>query len=270
LSYRLRPEERTGAGLRRIAREQVANAVARFDDPENPFPDQVHALRTTCKKMRAMLQLVGTAGGDAEQHFRDAARSVSAIRDQHVQADWLGDDGEKPVPINERDRLAVQQAIAQIQAGLAAMSLPPPDTQGLACLQGGFRATLSRCQEALRRAEERPLDHRYHRLRKWTKYHWYQLRLLRSLRPELENRLSAMKDISEDLGLAQDYAVLEAQMSEREDSDPVALVELHKRKKKLQKRSRKACDHWFEKPVSLGAGTPDNSDTGQCSLSASV
>jgi CHAD domain-containing protein len=260
LSYSLRPDERTGSGLRRIAREQVAHAVAGFDDPEIPFSDQVHALRTTCKKMRAILQLTGTAGGDAEQHFRDAARSVSLIRDRHVQADWMGDGSEEPVPPNECDWVMVRHAIAQLQAGLAVMVLPPPDTQGLECLQGGFQATVAHCEKALRRVKERPMDHCYHRLRKWTKYHWYQLRLLQKLCPEFKERLSAMKDIGEDLGLAQDYAVLEAQMSEREDTDPGALASLNKRKRKLQKRSRKACDHWFAKSVALPTGLPGPQD----------
>jgi CHAD domain-containing protein len=255
LRYRLSLEETTGAGLRRIARKNVAHALAVFDDPGVPFPEQVHQLRTTCKKMRALLHLVGAPGGEAEQRFRDAARTVSAIRDRHVQAAWLDDGQAESAPLDDQDREAIRRALEQLRAGLAAMSLPPEDTRGVECLQDGFQCTLANCREALRRAEERPVDHRHHRLRKWTKYHWYQLRLLKDLLPAPADRLAAMRRIGEDLGVAQDYAVLEAELTEREATDPEALCDLVRRKKKLQKRSRKACRHWFDQPLSLEAGT---------------
>ncbi len=249
--YRLSPEEPTGAGLRRIAGEHVANALALFDDPDVSFPEQVHEFRTTCKKLRALLHLAGTAGGEAETRIRDAARSVSAIRDRHVQAGLTPGESVDTSPPGDADQAAIRAAKARLHAGLVAMVLPTDGGRNLDSLQAGFDATQARCREALDRVAEHPSDSNHHHLRKWVKYHWYQLRLLADRVPGLEERTSAMKQIGEDLGQAQDLAVREVLLSEREAPDAEDLSELVHEKHALQKRSRKVCRHWFAKPVSV-------------------
>ena len=58
---------------------------------------------------------------------------------------------------------------------------------------------------------DEPSDERFHQLRKWTKYHWYQVRILEHVnKPRLKQRRARLRRLQLALGDAHDLVLLEA------------------------------------------------------------
>src|SRR6185503_16210583 len=93
MAFQLQARESLAAGLRRVAAEQGADAAEHLADAGEPAK-AVHEARKRSKEARAALRLLRGALGpalerEARAHFRDAARSVSTIRDAEVTVESL-------------------------------------------------------------------------------------------------------------------------------------------------------------------------------------
>ena len=87
--YRIQADEKLEAAVRRIAHEQVEQAIAQLRgiDTHNA-QGSIHQCRKHIKKLRGLLRMVrpsmGRAYRPANNTFRDAARLLSPYRDAHA------------------------------------------------------------------------------------------------------------------------------------------------------------------------------------------
>jgi CHAD domain-containing protein len=234
MSYRLRFDQTLDDGLRRVASEQLGDALAGLRDSDGTDPVKaVHEARKSVKKSRAALRLARPALAKddyrSEDHaLRDAGRSLSGARDADVlleTVDALGERFAGRLPAADfadlRERMAEQLAGAREGGGDTAAAaqlleaaaerverwpLEAVDWDG--ALDGATRAyALGR--QALAVAERDPDDENLHELRKRVKDLWYHQRLLSDAWPGvMEAQTDETDGLAEDLGDDHDLAVL--------------------------------------------------------------
>ncbi|TWU65786.1 CHAD domain protein [Crateriforma conspicua] len=93
MSYRLKPGETAAHMTRRVAKEQIREALLEIRSPETDDAEKVHQLRKRCKKIRGLLRLARPAMPKAydreNARFRDLARKFSELRDAKTQLTTL-------------------------------------------------------------------------------------------------------------------------------------------------------------------------------------
>jgi CHAD domain-containing protein len=234
MTFHLLQQEDISDGLRRIADEQIGIAIEHIDDSAMPLPMKVHSLRKRCKKMRGLLRLAKPLMGEAleveEQRFREAANHVAANRDADVYAKTIesltGCTAEARMP-HSLISPAAMEASREILAGcLRDVENWPLELHGFVDIGPGFAHTYRKCIDAWEDALRDPRDDKYHRLRKWVKYHWYQIRILERLNSrELRQRRKRLRKLQLDLGDAHDLFVLQSILASAANPD-MQLLEL--------------------------------------------
>ncbi len=218
--FHLLPDEAIGPGLRRIATEEIDITLLNADDDAVSVDEKVHQLRTCCKKMRGLLQLLRPLMGEAfvaeNARFREAARHIAADRDAAVLANTiaaLGGASDLGPSLSQvetaRHVVAARRLLAECRGRIETW---PLDLDGFSAVEQGFARTYQKCLNAWSAAQHSRTDELYHRLRRRTKYHWYQLRLLEQVGDaRLNSRLAALYALQQRLGEAHDLFVLETQ-----------------------------------------------------------
>jgi CHAD domain-containing protein len=234
MSYRLRVSEPIAEGVRRIATAQV-DAILDALDARALSPDEaVHRVRERCKRVRALLRLARPALGrhyeEADARFRDAARTLTAVRDAAVLVGAhdalvghfrheVGRRAFAPVrraltlrrrALADGDQAvlleALREAMTQARAEIGAWSL---EGEGYDALREGLRCEHRRGRWAFRTACADPSDERLHEWRKRVKDHWYHALLLRDAWRRVERAWShEAKRLADLLGDDHDLAVL--------------------------------------------------------------
>lgn len=220
--------------LRRIAGEEIASMQARLG-AGSLEPGDVHGLRKSFKKLRALLRLVRHGLPEIQPAenvvLRDAARSLSGQRDAAVRIAAL----DRLMPGASDPALLALRAHLVAEAAMPAP--PPPDLRdllaGLALrvneweLQGqdrrilaeGLSETRSRARRAMRAARDNPDDEVLHDWRKRAKDHWYQARLFLPVWPDVMRPIVTEADrLGEALGDHHDLAMLQAHLDALPDS----------------------------------------------------
>ncbi|KAA5542570.1 CHAD domain-containing protein [Roseiconus nitratireducens] len=242
MAFRIKRGESSQDALRRIACEQIDKGIAEVDDDELNVHDTVHQVRKRCKKLRGLLRLFRPSLGkiyDQENvTFRDAARSLSAIRDA---ASVLGTyDGlldhyasqvHRPAfasirrtltsQLRELDEQETEQRLKAFRAifvetrqRAASWKL---DDHGFQAIRGGLKKTYGRARDRLDDVRDDPTVEQLHQLRKRCKYHWYHIRLLKPVWPAMLSRhASQLSDLADLLGDDHDLAIFRGMVS----SDP--------------------------------------------------
>ncbi len=229
-------------GLRRIAHEQIGIALSRFADDAVPVQRQVHSLRARCKKMRGLLRLSRPSMGDAfdveDQKFRAAAKQLAGYRDMDVFAKTIeslggsiGEVNTQPTPISVAALRRSLEIMARCQV---AVDDWPLDIRGFEDLAPGLSRTYQKCLDAWDATLREPSDANFHLLRKMTKYHWYQVRILERLNKwEIRKRRNKLRDLQLTLGSAHDLAVLQAILESQDDLQMQLLQRAITRKREL-------------------------------------
>jgi CHAD domain-containing protein len=236
MAFRLRNGDHVAEDVRRIAEEQVAGALADLSAGDHEDPDTVHELRKRCKKVRAVLRLIRPALGHAydveNAHFRDAARSLSPLRDAHtaiVAYDALLDHYHGEVQRRsfaairrglvlaeercKRNAADLEDRFARVRTEMEAArhridDWPIADL-GVGTWRDGFEATYRLARKAMAAAYDDPTPERFHEWRKAVKYHGYHVHLLRPMwDDQLRARGATADALSELLGAYHDVVVL--------------------------------------------------------------
>jgi CHAD domain-containing protein len=237
MSYRLWLSEPTADEVRRVAREQLEDAIAGLRDPDGDRTTAVHEARKAVKKVRGMLRLVQpdlprSAFRRENAALRDAGRLLSGARDADVMRAALAALRERhPDRVDATTGEALEEALAaragaadgdggdpagaaEAAAGalgaiLARVDGWPLDGAGAGTLRRGLQRTYARGTAARRAAERDPSVEAFHDWRKRVKDLWYQERLLSDLWPAvLKAQAAESKRLSEHLGDDHDLAVL--------------------------------------------------------------
>jgi len=243
MAYCIRKKEFVADAVRRVAGEQLDKAITELKDQQADRHQTVHQVRKRCKKLRGLLRLVRPALGETYRSenafFRDLAGDLSAVRDAQsvldcfVQLTQRESDGGMLASI--RQKLAGRRRrIADSQMNLAERLADMQDKlcearqrtrtwqlsdDGFSAIETGLRKTYARARRVLMRLRQGCAagsegdstfpDADWHDLRKSVKYHWYHMRLLHRIWPEMvQVRRRAAKKLGDTLGDDHDLSVL--------------------------------------------------------------
>lgn len=242
MKYQLDPNCSLRVAVGDAARAQLDAALNRARRGDGAAA--VHALRTHCKKLRALLRLVRDGMPDCFREenaaFRDAARLLAPLRDESVVLrthdallSSFGGAIAVPAARDVRERLELRLAGAdapalaeQIEALLAEVAarleaardriarwhLHGSDARIIYC---GMKRTYRRARRTRAAALGSADSARFHEWRKRVKYHWYHLRLVSALcAGRLDERERQMDRLGKLLGEAHDLAVYEHYLHE--------------------------------------------------------
>jgi CHAD domain-containing protein len=234
MSFQLKSGQKLAHGIRRTARKEIGAVLESLDGLRVGHEGKsLHEARKNLKKVRAFLRLVrGRLGEEVYQRenrrFREVARLLAARRDAEVLVKTLGELRRRDGKHVSKGALAKlekvllgrhQQAFGSpgIDGGLKPTlksarrhasqwplgSLKWPD------IRRGLTRTYRRGREAFRDARESRTNEHLHEWRKRVKDLWYQLRLVKPVRPKAIAALShVLKRLSEDLGDDHDLVML--------------------------------------------------------------
>lgn len=241
MAYRFEQEDSSvAAGIRRIALQQIDEAIREINRPADDRDAVIHDLRKRCKKLRGLVCLVRPVFdgyADENKAFRDAARALSVARDAEVLRqtyDLLAGiykrQIDRPALATVRRRLTFRRQEAmrdddideRLKAFRGAVIAARKrcqtwrlDADDFDALSGGLGKTYKRARKAMIRARADGTAEAFHDWRKRVKYHWYHARLLSPIWPE---PIKAHRKIAHDLGdmlgeyhdLAEFYRILGA------------------------------------------------------------
>jgi CHAD domain-containing protein len=236
MAFRIRAEEAVEEAIKRIAREQLDNAIDEVNNEALERHKVVHQVRKRCKKIRGLVRLVRPQFERTYRRenawYRDSARGLSDVRDAQSiieTCDELLDHFQDPIdreafsPIRQqlterrkqvvedemdlRERLdAFLERLYEGRERVAAWCLG--DT-GFSAVQGGLTETYARGCTAMTKAYQNPSAETFHEWRKRAKYHGYHMRLLRPIwKGPMHARCEAADLLSDYLGDDHDLSVL--------------------------------------------------------------
>ncbi len=234
MSYKLKRSEAIQAGVRRIATQQIDLAISEIDDASVDLHATVHQVRKRCKKLRGLIRLIRPAlGGEynvANAAFRDTASPLSGLRDARSMivafddlTEQFGSQVQPDVLGTIRDALSrrlIEVTDDEIKLTFAFVRQQLVDSRkrandwrlsatGFMAIGDGVAKTHHRAAACLKAALDDPSTEVLHQLRKRVKYHWYHVRLLRSVWPAMMNPYAAeLNELGESLGKDHDLAVL--------------------------------------------------------------
>lgn len=239
MSYHFQPRAGINDAVRQVAVSQLERGLAEIDDAALSRDETIHQVRKRCKKLRGLVRLVRPALGkdyDRENKaFRDTARTLSDARDAGSMIntydelmEQFADQIRRSAFGSVRRRLTLRrQAIEDHVLDTRLANVRDKFTAALDrakrwklsesdfdAIYGGIVKTHSRACDRLADALESDTDcdartDVLHELRKRTKYHWYHLRLLRSVWPAITlPYIKLLDDLGDLLGDDHDLAML--------------------------------------------------------------
>ncbi len=258
MAFYIQKHEPIAPGLRRIAHEQIGIVLHHFSDAAVPVDKRVHSLRTRCKKIRGLLRLPWPLMGEAfeveDQRFRSAAKELAEYREMDIYDKTIkslnGSNGAVSMPRAPIPVAAIERSIEIMATGLDAVDDWPFDAQGFDDLAPGFSRTYQNCLDAWNETIREPSDAYFHRLRRMTKYHWYQVRILERLnRPKIHPRRQDLRKLQLTLGDAHDLVLLQSLLESRDDLDMPLLKKAITRKRELYADAMMTGRRLYAKPV---------------------
>lgn len=246
MSYRLNIEESVEAGCKRIAHEQLDKTLDELKNDELDRHKTVHQVRKRCKKLRGLLRLIRLSLDDSvykseNAWYRDAARSLSYVRDAHSLVetnedllkhfkDQLQTESFRSIKkqlVDRRVRVTDEEVgLAEELENFSQKMVEAKkrvdswkiEGKGFDAMNSGLEKSYARARDAMEAAYKEPSAENFHEWRKRTKYHWYHLRLLRRIwSPVMRVRLNAAKELSDFLGDDHDLAVLRETITKEPD-----------------------------------------------------
>lgn len=225
-SYQLKVQESIPQGVKRIVSEQIDRALWQLTDPPESRDKGVHDARKCFKKVRAVLRLVRfEIGKDVYKQenifFRDAGRHLAPVREsavliqtfdrlcerftERLASNAFGGMRDELVAnhhlvsreiLEDEGRLA--EIVASLQAARERVVDWPLVHNDFSALSGGIQRIYRRGHRGLAEAYASSNPEGFHEWRKWVKYLWYHVRILKALWPNqlmpLANELSELAD----------------------------------------------------------------------------
>ena len=135
---------------------------------------------------------------------------------------------------------------------LCAVESWPLDLHGFYDIAPGFARTYQKSLNAWESVLRDQSDENFHRLRRWAKYHWYQVRILERLnRKKLRKRRARLRKLQLTLGDAHDLVLLQSFLRTDIEPDRQLLQLASNRKEELYTDAMKICEKLFAVPVSI-------------------
>jgi len=288
MAFEFTSGESAGDGIRRMARQQIDKALDEIADGDLDNQRTVHQVRKRCKKLRALLRL---ARGDLDVTgkvyqrenicFRDAARSLSNVRDAQAILETCDNLVATVSGQRNRERLKTLRDVLEAQKqtasshnddlnerldALAVTFLEArarvhtwPIGDGFNSLAPGLKKNYRQGRKAMLKAARQSGTAHFHDWRKRVKYHFYHMQVLAPIwKGVLKPWKNEIKRLGEDLGDEHDLAVFTQMLSQnpgailsRRDLDALRALSWERRTR-LQTRSLSLGQRIFaEKPKHL-------------------
>lgn len=272
MGYRFKRKEPVEAGLRRIAREQIAKARKELEHRDEDLHYAIHQVRKRCKKIRGLLRLARPGLGKNYQkenrRWRDAAVGLSFLRDAQSVIETLEKlEGQYDGPTvragvdsvkaeletrrkaaaedPERGEEAIKAFFQTLDEGEAALKEWKLKGSGFAPLGAGEAKTFRRGGKAMKAADRESTAENFHEWRKRVKYHGYHLRLLENAwKPVVRTRRKELEKLADMLGEEHDLSILRELLLEEEERFPdpegvrLVLGLVRRRRKVLRRNAR--------------------------------
>jgi CHAD domain-containing protein len=236
-SLRFRRHESVRDGFGRICDELIERACARIIRPGGDRTEDLHQVRVTIKRLRALLKLVRPVISPAlfkeeNDRLKKAAGRLSPFRDTAVSSRTLKELAG--TSCNEKARGAFDLAIEGMHKGRAArtrfyrgreraMQSAFEDLRSAArsirdllittedwpAIEPGLKKEYRATRNSMSRALQRNDDDKFHAWRIHTKYLFYQLQTLESVRfVRLARLIKRLRKLEDDLGRDHDLMML--------------------------------------------------------------
>ncbi|MBD2313046.1 CHAD domain-containing protein [Desertifilum sp. FACHB-1129] len=243
MSYQLKSKEKLSHGIKRIATEEIDDAIAQLmGKTDNSQDEAIHEARKSFKKLRAVVRLIRDSLGEAAYReenacFRDVGRLLSDVRDAQVYVETLDklssyyQDYLTPKAFEQVRSALMVQRYASDRADLSeAMetaihklkdardrikdwNIEPDDWSAIS---SSFQQIYKQGYKAFPQAYAQPTSENFHEWRKQVKYLWYHLRLLQPLWPDVMSEMSdQLKVLADYLGDDHDLAILRQLLAEQ-------------------------------------------------------
>jgi hypothetical protein len=225
MAFRLKPREKVGDGLRRLAAKALQSARDDLRDSTPPPDTAIFAARKSLKKVRTIRDLIaadeGAHLGGANKRLRRINRRLSTLRDADALLEILKKlRRSNPRLFDEHTFARVRRRLADHKrASLAATADGAwdkvdrdlralrrnakrwqPKHRGFRALGDGLRVTLRKGRQALEQALRRERAGDFHEWRKYMKTLWYELRLIEAGGAEISRDVAALGRAQKELG----------------------------------------------------------------------
>jgi CHAD domain-containing protein len=241
MSYRLKDHETVPDGIKRVVLEQMDTILHAAQAASGNQDNAVHDVRTSLKKIRAMLRLVqheidGDVFHQENVRFRDAGRRLSAVRDAAVMIETFDKLMERFSAQLAADaftelrkalrrssttrRVEKQNALIVVTKTISAARRRvehwPIDHDGFSALGPGVESAYKRGRRSLAQAVDQPSVENFHEWRKQVKCLWYQIRLFKPIWPRvMEQFADELKALGDYLSDDHDLAILRERVLEQ-------------------------------------------------------
>ncbi len=229
----LHTDESLGVGVVRVAEDLIDSIVGSGQHPKQEEGEHIHHVRTTIKRLRALLRLIRPAVGELffnqeNARLRKAGRRLAVAREAEVARETL-----KTLPVaGEPEKKAVAAALA----GLESKTQPGTDIgealrevkadleqtkrnlQRLQLVNDEWKVVEAGLQDVYRQSRKRMNaalqdggDEAFHKWRIRVKNLFYELELLEPVWPKrMDKMTSRLAKLQDKIGLDHDIAVLKA------------------------------------------------------------
>ena len=201
--------------------------------------------------MRGLLRLARPVMGEVykaeDRRFRASAKQLAGYRDNEVMAKTIallgGPTAQAHAPGLLVPASVVERAGRILRECKAAVDGWPLDIDGFDDIAPGFAWTYQKCLDAWDVVQRGQSDEAFHKLRRFTKYHWYQVRILERLdKKKIRNRRTLLRDLQLALGNAHDIVLLQAAPEFQDGGNTQLLQRAVERKDQLYADAMTLCD----------------------------
>jgi CHAD domain-containing protein len=277
VARQFQPEQETSDEVRRVASEELAQAVEFLSTKELDVDTAVHEARKRIKRLRALLRLVrgelGSVFDAVNGELRSTARRLASAREAAATLEAIdqlkadkGDRVAEELFAAARETFSGRTPSRASLGGLLETSAQnldwvkkaidgsDLDGSGFDLLRPGFRRTYRTARRRLHEAMRSHTAEAFHELRKAVKAHQHQLHFVELAWPELLTpRREALSDLSELLGQHHDLSLL---VPELRDAGHTELAELgRERSAELEHDILKRSRLLLSEPARYFAGT---------------
>jgi len=243
VSFELKPDERIGSELRRLARKELRKARTTLGRAHPPTTNAIHDARKSLKKARAIVELIDDPDAkgidNSTKRLRKVARALSRVRDTDAMFEIVDKLRRKDRRLfdaqtlkrlrawfSKRRKAVLSEARRKhtwrsVDDRLGALRRKAKDWKPahdeFRVLSRGVTRTHRRGRKAMTKALRRRGADDFHRLRKAIKNLWYELRLLEPASPRIARDVRALHQAETWLGDDHNVVVLCASLS-KDDS----------------------------------------------------
>jgi len=241
LDVSLHADEPLRAGLIRVADCLIKNAVDRIRCPTDDRGEDLHLVRVTIKRLRAMLRLIRpvvskTAFDRENVRLRTAARRLSVARDADVARQTLemlrsskgrerdataialagfSKNGEPEADINKTMK-QTELDLGQTRRNLHRLRISGREWKAI---EPGLREVYRQCRKRMERALGQGDDDAFHKWRIRVKNLYYELQMLQSVWPaHLDKMVAGLGKLQDKIGADHDLVVLKRSLHRSPDA----------------------------------------------------